>query len=678
MLLKHLYDFAVSRDLLDDPAFRRKTPVRWIIYLDHSGNLVGKGPQVTIGPGKNKGHEYDIPKTTRPTGGGQVADFLVDDIGAIFGLNIKPGIPLIPRAIKNLKAKHEDYWRQIRTAREATGDLRLDALVAFHDSLADAAPSFLNLDAKGKAWIVVSSSGEEIPLGNDMLTFAVNTPLFLDEPIRNHWRSVYSKEVAATEGTAKYGTCLITEEHNMPLARTHTPLVTGLPKPAKGSGAGIVGGDKPAFWSYGLQKAVERSGADGEEGGQRDKNPGYLAPTSIKASRGYLLALQHLYRDQNHWLSLGPAWLCFWAVESKDATDIFARLFRKPDPLIVRKFFTSPWAGLEKQPPTSDKFIAATLSAAGPRIVVKAWVQMPLVTAATNFKAWFSDLQIDTGTGESPEEQAAEEGAFPPLAVKRLAECTATLTKKGNRLVPDEEKLRPEVITQLYHAALEGTTPSISLVGPLLGQLYALILRVKGFSVIRDDESRFALLRLVINRHHRSRKEYHMEIPPKQSAECQITDSAYNCGCLLSVFNSLQRAAHKTGDTRSELNTTIAERYFSSASTNPNAAFSILWRLHQHHLKKLRQGGDKGEKASFRIKECIAEICGRFREITPGVCPDFPRFFTLVEQGRFALGYYHQEAKRAAAIRAWREKQKLRSVAPTSEEPDEDEILSQE
>lgn len=169
-----------------------------------------------------------------------------------------------------------------------------------------------------------------------------------------------------------------------------------------------------------------------------------------------------------------------------------------------------------------------------------------------------------------------------------------------------------------------------------------------------------------------------MEIPAKISVESQIKDPAYNCGCLLSVFNSLQRAAHKAGDARKELNTTIAERYFSSASSNPNAAFSILWRLHQHHLKKLRQGGAKGEKAAFRIKESIAEICVRFREPAPGVSPDFPRFFTLVEQGRFALGYYQQEAKRAAAIRAWFEKQKLQGIATTGEEPDEEEILSQE
>ena len=38
MLLKHLYDYAHSRNLLADPAFANKA-VRWIIDLDADGNL---------------------------------------------------------------------------------------------------------------------------------------------------------------------------------------------------------------------------------------------------------------------------------------------------------------------------------------------------------------------------------------------------------------------------------------------------------------------------------------------------------------------------------------------------------------------------------------------------------------------------------------------------------------
>lgn len=644
MLLKHLYDFAVSRDLLDDPAFRRSTPVRWIIHLDRSGKLIGQGPQETIGPHKNKGHEYDVPKTTRATNSGTVADFLVDDIGAIFCLSGDPSEQRNERATAKLAAKHADYWQQIRTAQKATGDERFGTLLAFHASLAGAAPPFLRPDAKGSGWTVTSSSGEELALGSDMLTFAVDTTLFLDEPIREYWRSVHAKETDSSERAAKRGVCLITGEGDVPLARTHTPMVTGLPKPAKSSGAGIVGADKAAFWSYGLQKAPEeKEGSD-----QKDKNPGYLAPTSIRASKGYLLALQHLSHDQNHWLPLGPAWLCFWAVESKDATDIFARLLRQPDPMTVRKFFVSPWAGLEKQPPATDKFIAATLSAAGPRIVVKAWLQMPLVSAAENFRAWFTDLKIDTGRGEPLSEKPSEEDAFPPLAVKRLAGCTAPLTTKGNRFIPDEEKQRPDVVTQLYRAALEGTAPSVALLKPILDQLHSRLLRDEHYTLVYD-ESRFALLKLILNR----QPNRPMEIKPSLTADTD--DAAYNCGRLLAVLAAAQETAfnsdRKKGEEWKKPNASVMDRYFGTASVSPASVFPLLLRLNRHHLNKISKSERVGGQERF-IQAQIESVLVLFRPEQPGKPPVFPRTLDLQCQGRFALGFYQQTAADAAARKA--------------------------
>ncbi len=629
MLLKHLYDFAVSRDLLDDPAFRRNTPVRWIIHLDRTGKLIGQGPQETIGPRKNKGHEYDVPKTTRATNSGTVADFLVDDIGAIFCLSGDPSEQRNERAAAKLAAKHADYWQQIRAAQNTTGDERFGALLVFHASLAGAAPPFLRPDSKGTGWTVTSSSGEETALGSDMLTFAVETVLFRDEPIRDYWRSVHVKETAEAEGAAQNGTCIVTGQPNVALARTHTPMVTGLPKPAKGTGAGIVGFESDAFRSYGFEKS-------------------YNAPTSITASRGYLLALQHLARNQNHWLPLGPAWLCFWAVESKDATDIFARLLRQPDPMTVRRFFTSPWAGLEKQPPPTDRFIAATLTAAGPRIVVKAWVQMPLVRAAENFRAWFADLKIHTGRGESLEPPNTEEDAFPPLAVKRLAGCTAPLTKKGNRFIPDEEKQRPDVIAQLYRAALEGTAPSVALLKPILDQLHSRLLRDEHYTLV-FDESRFALLKLILNR----QPNRPMEIKPSLTADTD--DAAYNCGRLLAVLAAAQETAfnsdRKKGEEWKKPNASVMDRYFGTASVSPASVFPLLLRLNRHHLNKISKSERFGGHERF-IQAQIESVLVLFKPEQPGKPPVFPRTLDIQSQGRFALGFYQQTAADAAARQA--------------------------
>ena len=635
MLLKALYDFAVTRELLKDPAFRRETPVRWIIHIDYSGKLVGLGPQETLGHRKNKGNEYDVPKTTRATNSGTVADFLVDDIGAIFCLASDLGTKLKPAAVTKLAAKHLDFWQQIRAALTATSDLRLAALLKFHAALRNDAPSFLTPDTKGSGWTVTTSSGTQVPLGNDMLTFAVDTPLFLDGSLREYWREIHRQETLTTEKSAKKGTCLITGQSNVALARTHTPLVTGLPKPAQSLGAGIVGADKSAFWSYGLQKASSENKENGKN--QKDKNPGYLAPSSILASNAYLLALQHLSRRKDHWISNGSTWFCFWAVQNKEAASVFAELLRRPNSATVQKFFESPWSGLEKAPPDTDEFIATTLTAAGPRIVIKSWFQIPLITAVKNFENWFADLKIETGMGESTE-RAEREEKYPTLAIKQLALCTAPLIKKGGRMYADEEKLRSEINIQLYHAALEGSPPSVTLIKPLLDQLQSRIFRDENYRIIWD-QSRFALLKLILNR---NRNKHTMEIKPVLTTKTD--DPAYNCGRLLSVLAATQDKAHEF---KLE-GPGVAERYFGTASISPSSVLPLLLRLNRHHLRKISKSERYSGHERF-IEEQIKDVLVLFKSKQPGHPPSFPRTLDLQAQGRFALGFYQQSAADSAA-----------------------------
>lgn len=635
MILQCLYQFAQSRQLLDDIAFKN-TPVRWIIDLDTEGNLIRDGVRDTTSGDDNRAKSFDVPKTTRPKNSGKVADFLVDDIGAIFGLNPKPQKELNERAFSNLSAKNRDFWRQIKEAGDDTGDVVFEALVRFHLKLADSPPEFLRLDkVRTPKWFVKTASGSETRLGNDYFTFAVGELLINRNDIRSYWRGKVDEELEAGEESAQRGVCLITGKKNVPIALTHTPMVTSLPKPAKSTGAGIVGFDKHAFRSYGFKKS-------------------YNASSSISASKAYLLALQYLSSRENHWLALGPAWLCFWAAETEQASNLFAQLLHKPDTLTVRKFMTSPWRGLPTSPPDLEKFYAITLTATvnTPRIVVKDWLQVNLGEAVEKFKDWFRDLEIKTIDWGNLE----EDNAKMPLSIRKLAHSTLRPDSRGRF---DEDKLDPNLVAQLYRAALTGSTPSITLLKPLLERLKANITN-KGTRALYD-QSRFALLRLIVNRHHRNRKELDMEIPQKLPAK--NNDPAYNSGRLLSVLNNLQRSAH---DGKLQ-GASIAERYYGSASTNPSAAFSILWRLHQHHLKKLRQKGEKGQKAAHRIRENITEICALITPVMPGQPPQLPRVFMLVEQARFALGFYHQEAARVEAVRLWKEKQQA-TGKPNSDE----------
>ena len=99
MLLQRLNDFATSRKLLDNLAFRPKA-VRWIITLDDAGNLVGQGPVETVGE-RNRGKEFDCPQTTRPKVAGGVAEFLADGITAVFGLDTNPEQPMSEKKRKD-------------------------------------------------------------------------------------------------------------------------------------------------------------------------------------------------------------------------------------------------------------------------------------------------------------------------------------------------------------------------------------------------------------------------------------------------------------------------------------------------------------------------------------------------------------------------------------------------
>src|SRR5699024_4446904 len=77
------------------------------------------------------------------------------------------------------------------------------------------------------------------------------------------------------------------------------------------------------------------------------------------------------------------------------------------------------------------------------------------------------------------------------------------------------------------------------------------------------------------------------------------------------------------------INATIRERYYGAACTTPVAVFATLLRLKNHHLAKLES---KGRVVYF--ERLLGEIMQNFT--------DFPTHLDLHEQGRFAIGYYHQ------------------------------------
>ena len=654
MLLKLLNDFAQSRHLLDDLAFSPKS-VRWIIPIDSDGDLIGQGPKETVGE-KNRGLEYSAPQTSRPKVAGGIAEFLADGLTSIFGLDAEPEKDIDnPKKRKerdaNNLAKCVDFWRQIQEGFEVTQCSALEALIKFHIKT-QASPSFLRWgtanDPKPNekpAWWLRSALGTETQLGPDNVTFEVegfDGLLINDElTLRPYWRNVYQKEIDDKNVTAKRGICLITGETNSPIAATHSPKVKGIPN-TQSFGAAIVSFDKAAFTSYGFDQSQN-------------------SPSSINASTAYCSALNYLLSQEDHNIRIGQTSVCFWAKESKQASRLIAQMFSRPDPASVKKFLSKPWSGLEDiELLKKDQFYSVTLSGNAGRIVVRHWLLITLEEAINNFIKWFEDLQImpygDPSVYDNPKKKPKEKSeGMPPLALFRLA-CST---------VRDAKDLQAETLTQLYRAALEGTAPPVLLIKPILNRL-TLDLPKQGLGLLANP-SRFALLRLIVNRNKKG------DEPMIQPQVFETSDPAYNAGRLLAILDSLQRSAHGANFDGA----TVSERYFASASTTPNTAFSLLWKTHSHHLKKLRQQGDKGKRAANKIKESIIQTVTLFQPDKPGEPPELPRHFNLVEQGRFALGFYQQMAVRKAAIDEYVRKKKAGQLKP-EEHDDELEVTTNE
>jgi len=655
MLLKALYDFAHSRELPDDLAFAPKA-IRWVIQLDHEGNVIGILDTSEDG---RAGHKFpEAPKVSGSKNSGGVAEFLADRVTGVFGIEPEPEKLSADEKkrqarLKNNEAKHLNFWRQIQEAYTITQNQALSALLKFHDKVGKN-PPFLRWGVKEgakagerSAWWIRTVKGEEFRYNAETFTFAVaGTVIFEEEPLRNWWRNLHEQTNTQKEEDAIKGVCLITGQEGVPIARTHDRKIEiGFPDTPPG-GAAIVSFEKssPSFSSFGYVQS-------------------YNAPTSINAAKAYCEALNHLIKNKNHHIRISNTntLICFWSRDSKEVTDTLIWAFEQPKPESVREFLRAPQKGIATPLAQPDEFYSVTLSGNSGRIVVRHWMQIAVETALKRLRQWFDDLDIVAygdgekarhkakGAADSADATKTEKEMTPPLALYRLA-CTTVGTDKTGK--PKTEDLKANVPTQLYIAALEGATPPLSLLQPILRH-FEIDLVKNGPNTALRNQSRFALLRLIVNR---NRKEGEPMIEPKVF---EIRDSAYNCGRLLAIFDSLQRSAHGKGFKGA----TIAERYFSSASTTPNGAFSMLWRLHQHHLKKLRQQGESGERAAAKIKSAIIEVVSLLKP-TSQTIPELPRYFTPIQQGRFALGFYHQMADRKAAIEEYLKRKQSGQLKP--------------
>ena len=100
-------------------------------------------------------------------------------------------------------------------------------------------------------------------------------------------------------------------------------------------------------------------------------------------------------------------------------------------------------------------------------------------------------------------------------------------------------------------------------------------------------------------------------------------NAGYRLGRLFAVLEKIQEEANPG------INATIRDRFYGAASSTPVTVFSTLLKLKNHHISKLENRGR------------AVNLEKRIGEIMEGLS-DFPAQLPIADQGRFAIGYYHQ------------------------------------
>jgi CRISPR-associated protein Csd1 len=578
MMLQALIAYA-EREKLGDADFE-SVGVRWLIPLDNGGKLAGGPIPLMEGPGgkKPRPKQFLRPFTSpNELNQGTKSHFLCDTLerAALF---------LDPKAAEKAdarRAQHGYFQKLLEEASSACPDVssRLQAVLSFlHNAQAVSELHRQLASAKAKP--------------TDNATFSVEgTNLLAVESLKVFWRNRRKRSIKSPQKVSRV--CIATGELSETLDTTEK--IKGIPG-GLATGTNLISFDKDSFCSYGLEQA---------------QNAALSAPAELKI-RSALNSLTEKSREQR--LVFNETIHLHWTRKpiEHDPMDIFATA----DKNAVAALLKSVHSGLPPATVDADAYYALSLSGNGARVVVRDWLESTVQEVRRHVAKWFEDLSI-----------ISPDGAGPKRDFKFYALLFGMVRK-------ELDELAPQISTQLFHAALRGTSlPQSALAAALKRQQ----IEPNGEDAMRNAVivARLALIKACLIRSQTESTINHG--PNTPMTEClnpESHDPAYLCGRLFAVFDRLQYFA------LGGVNAGVVERYYASASTTPALVMGRLFRNAQFHVAKA-EGGVAGNA----VKD--------FEAITCALGDQFPPTLDLEGQGRFALGYYHQKAeyRRRAAER---------------------------
>lgn len=329
------------------------------------------------------------------------------------------------------------------------------------------------------------------------------------------------------------------------------------------------------------------------------KSQSFNAPVSKEAAFAYTTALNHLLsKDSAQRMQVGDASTVFWATKKHALEDNFASIFgsgekKKDDPDSNASAVRALYRAVEEygRSPALDeetRFYILGLAPNAARISIRFWHTATVREISERIVQHFDLLKID---------RSARDYEFLPLWL--LLKTTALLGKTEN--VP------PNLAGDTIRAILAGAPYPETL-------LSSAIRRVRAEREI--PYARAALIKACLNRNYPLEKV-------SVSLDLENKNAGYRLGRLFAVLEKIQEEAQPG------INATIRDRYYGAAAATPVTVFSTLLKLKNHHLSKL---DNKGRVSYF--EKLLGEIMSEIN--------DFTSHLSLPDQGRFAIGYYHQ------------------------------------
>ncbi|MDR1184132.1 MAG: type I-C CRISPR-associated protein Cas8c/Csd1 [Coriobacteriales bacterium] len=334
-----------------------------------------------------------------------------------------------------------------------------------------------------------------------------------------------------------------------------------------------------SFTSYG-KTASDPAAAIGEE-----------------AAFAYTSALNALLKSNDHHQRIGGDTLVYWAEKGGEPEARAFSWFMKPGEDDSEKLTHIMKAIAQGEPSTIEgcelkkPFHLLCLSPNAGRISVRFFVSNTFGSILSNILKHYQALAL-AKSGISKFE------FLPPWML--LSETT--VKKKSS----DAASL---LGGQLLNSIVTGAMYPLTLYNAIIGRICA------GEEVNR---TKAAIIKAVLMRNYEESEVTTMALNPDSD------NKPYVLGRLFAVLERLQQQA-----AGGSLNATIRDRYFSSASSNPGNVFPTLLKLSVHHSAKL-------DNAVY-FEKLKTDLLGRLDEQSP-----FPTAFSLEDQGRFILGYYHQ------------------------------------